>query len=81
MLAFARTQYQDGAGNQTYTFNHSVQLGHGALNFSLSRLNGSTQQTQGFLTFTMQLDRQRSLETSADTLHATLRTAASCAPR
>jgi outer membrane usher protein len=68
MLAYAHTGYQDNTHNNTYTLNHSAQIGFGSLTFSLSHTTGVVKQTQGFLTFSMQLEGRRSMETSAEAL-------------
>jgi len=68
MLAYARNEYQDGAGNQTFTLNHSAQLRYGSLNLSVSRTTGVSSVTQGFLTFSMMVGSRRSMEASAETL-------------
>jgi outer membrane usher protein len=68
ILAYARSTYQDGGEDQTYSASYSMQLRGGALNLSVSRVVGRVEQTTGYLTYTMALGRQSaplSLETTA----------------
>ena len=66
-IAFAQRTFRDAVSEQTISLGHNVQLGQGAMNITLTRILGATNQTMGYLTYSMAFGPRRSVDASAET--------------
>ena len=69
-IAYAQRRFRDAPSEQTASLGYTVTLGRGTLSASLNRFLGVSSQTSGYATYTVSLGRQRSLETSAESVRS-----------